>query len=376
MSTAVRFPAIGTTAHLVVTDPAALPAAESLLREFLAELDATCSRFRPDSDLSRLNNASGATLPVHPLLRAAVHSGLHAAESTDGLVNPLLGAHLITIGYDRTWSELTRPQPRPQQGPRPQPAPQGGYQTAPTVCPEPGPAWRRIVVDDAAGTVTLPVGTMLDLGATAKAWAADVAARQIAAEAGCGVLVNLGGDLAVAGPAPERGWGVRVTNDHADTERHADDQLVTIRSGGLATSSTTVRAWRRGDQLLHHILDPATGLPARRVWRYVSVAAASCLDANTVATAAVVLGERAPAWLARRDLAARLVAMDGTVTTVAGWPPTDAPVSAETAGRPADARVSAEAADRPADVLVPAETASSTADVDAALNRPSLEVAA
>jgi thiamine biosynthesis lipoprotein len=324
MSTAVRFPAIGTTAHLVVTDPAALPAAEPLLREFLAELDATCSRFRPDSDLSRLNNASGATLPVHPLLRAAVHSGLRAAEATDGLVNPLLGTYMITIGYDRTWPELTRQ----GSGPRPQPAPQGGYQTAPTVCSAQAPAWRRIVVDDAAGTVTLPSGTMLDLGATAKAWAADIAARQIAAEVGCGVLVNLGGDLAVAGPAPERGWGVRVTNDHADTARHPDDQLVTIRSGGLATSSTTVRAWRRGDQLLHHVLDPATGLPARRVWRYVSVATASCLDANTAATAAVVLGERAPAWLARRDLAARLVAMDGTVTTVAGWPASQLEVAA------------------------------------------------
>jgi thiamine biosynthesis lipoprotein len=296
-----RFPAIGTTAHLVITEPTALAVAEDLLREFLTELDEVCSRFRPDSALSRLNRLGSAA--VHPLLLAAVHCGLRAAEATDGLVDPLLGARMVEIGYDRTWSSL-----RARTG-------------EPLREADSGQAWRRIVVDDAAGTVTLPPGGRLDLGATAKAWAADLAATRIAAELdGCGVLVNLGGDLAVAGPAPVDGWPVRVTNDHADRVRHADDQVVAIRSGGLATSSTTVRTWRRADTVLHHVLDPATGLPARRVWRYVSVATGSCLDANTAATAAIVLGERAPAWLARRDLAARLVALDGGVTTVAGWP--------------------------------------------------------
>jgi thiamine biosynthesis lipoprotein len=158
---------------------------------------------------------------------------------------------------------------------------------------------------------------MIDLGATAKAFAADRAARLAALVADCGVLVSLGGDVAVAGPAPASGWRVLVTDDHARPE---GGQLVTIRSGGLATSSTTVRRWKRADQVLHHVLDPATGLPARRVWQYVSVAAADCVTANTAATAALVLGERAADWLSERDLAARLVAVDGSVHRIAGWP--------------------------------------------------------
>jgi thiamine biosynthesis lipoprotein len=96
--------------------------------------------------------------------------------------------------------------------------------------------------------------------------------------------------------------------------------VVAIRDGGLATSSTTARRWQRGGDVLHHILDPRTGLPAAPVWRTVSVAAASCADANTAATAAVIRGRQAPAWLASLGLPARLVEPDGTVLTVAGWP--------------------------------------------------------
>jgi thiamine biosynthesis lipoprotein len=96
--------------------------------------------------------------------------------------------------------------------------------------------------------------------------------------------------------------------------------VVAIRDGGLATSSTTARRWQRGGDVLHHILDPRTGLPAAPVWRTVSVAAASCADANTAATAAVIRGRQAPAWLASLSLPARLVEPDGTVLTVAGWP--------------------------------------------------------
>jgi thiamine biosynthesis lipoprotein len=96
--------------------------------------------------------------------------------------------------------------------------------------------------------------------------------------------------------------------------------VVAIRSGGLATSSTTVRTWTRADQVLHHVLDPETGLPAKRIWRYVSVAGPDCVTANAAATAALVLGHRAPEWLEERDLAARLVSAGGSVKAVAGWP--------------------------------------------------------
>jgi thiamine biosynthesis lipoprotein len=171
------------------------------------------------------------------------------------------------------------------------------------------PGWR--VVKLSAGTRRMPAGVTLDLGATAKALAADRAARAAAAAAGCGVLVSLGGDLATAGPASR--WRVRVTDDHA-----ADDggETVEIAGGGLATSSTTVRRWAGG----HHIVDPATGAPAAAPWRTVSVAAATCVDANVASTAAIVLGAGAPGWLAERRLPARLCARDGEITRVAGWP--------------------------------------------------------
>jgi thiamine biosynthesis lipoprotein len=96
--------------------------------------------------------------------------------------------------------------------------------------------------------------------------------------------------------------------------------VVTIRDGGLATSSTKVRAWSRGTTPLHHIIVPATGMPADSCWRTVSVAAATCVDANIASTAAIIRGERAPGWLASRHLPARLVGHGGEIVTVAGWP--------------------------------------------------------
>jgi thiamine biosynthesis lipoprotein len=291
---ATRFAAIGTTAHLLVTEPAALAAAEEALREFLADLDAACSRFRPDSALSRLNR-HGGPLAVDPLLVAALRVGLRAADASGALVVPTLGRALVAIGYDRDFAAVAARSDTP-------------VTALPAADPD---SWRHIVID--GDTVTLPPGVQLDLGATAKAWAADVAAERIAADLGCGVLVNLGGDLAVRGAPPAGGWRVRLAEDHAAAPG-GRGPVVAVRSGGLATSSTAVRRWQRAGVPLHHVLDPRTGLPAVPVWSHVSVAAATCVDANTAATAAVVLGAGAPAWLAARGLPAWLVTADGTVT--------------------------------------------------------------
>ena len=133
----------------------------------------------------------------------------------------------------------------------------------------------------------------------------------IAAQLGCAVLVSLGGDIAVAGEAPAGGWRVRVTDDHA-AGPDAPGQTVAINAGGLATSSTTVRAWESHGRKLHHIIDPATGKPARSIWRTVSVAAGRALDANIVSTACIVRGASAVGWLTEMNLPARLVREDGT----------------------------------------------------------------
>jgi thiamine biosynthesis lipoprotein len=171
----------------------------------------------------------------------------------------------------------------------------------------------------------------LDFGATAKALAADRAASLAFERAGCGALVSLGGDIALAGPPPREGWLVRVTDDHRSSPA-APGQWVRLHSGGLATSSTTTRRWTTADGPKHHLVDPATGGNVNPVWRTVSVAAASCLDANIASTAAIVRGERAPGWLLDQELPSRLVSRDGSVRHLAGWTDQgdDLPVIGET----------------------------------------------
>jgi len=329
--------ALGMLIQLGVTDPAKLAQARQMLADDLAALDLACSRFRPDSELMAVGTAArGApgpvTLPVSPLLAEAVEVSLRAAELTDGDVDPTVGGVMAALGYDRDFAELQAAaistivdhsvHPCVHSGP-PSP-PHDGVGAAPggvTVRTIPG--WRSVSVDVAAGKLTVPAGVQLDLGATVKGWAADRSAAKIAGRLGCGVLVSLGGDTAVAGPPPdEAGWPIRVQDTTLPLEDTPDgpSQVVSIRVGGLATSSTAARRWHHGGDVLHHILDPRTGLPAAPVWRTVSVAAATCADANTAATAAIIRGDRAPAWLASLNLPARLVSVEGTITTVASWP--------------------------------------------------------
>lgn len=302
----ISFPALGTTATLLVADgdPARLVAARAVLDGELAAVDAACSRFRPDSGLSRVNRAAGRRVAVSPLLAEAISVALRAAQLTGGLVDPTVGAPLCALGYDRTFAEMA---PRLH---------------APATVPAPG--WQSIDFDPSARTVLMPAGTSLDLGATAKAMAADTAAVRCAEAAGCGVLVNLGGDIRVAGPAPAGGWRVRVSDDHRQPDGPAAT-TVTLADGALATSSTAVRAWRRGRRTVHHIVDPATGDNPPPVWRMVSIAAATCVDANIASTAAIVVGRQAARWLESLGMPARLVAVNGTVTRVAGWPADAAP---------------------------------------------------
>jgi thiamine biosynthesis lipoprotein len=178
-----------------------------------------------------------------------------------------------------------------------------------------------VVVDNERQRLTIPDGVELDLGATAKAREADDAARELAAVLGTGVLVSLGGDIAVAGASPAGGWCVRIADDHAEL-LESGGPLVLVLMGGLATSGTTVRRWPTTAGEAHHVIDPRTGRPADTPWRTVSVAASSCLAANIAATAAVVLGHAALDWLRAQSLHARLVTRAGTIRYVGDWPRT------------------------------------------------------
>ncbi len=296
------FPALGTTATVAVTDPEALSRAQSVLERELEAIDLACSRFRSDSELVRLNVASGAEVAVSDLLLEAVRVALHAAEASGGLVDPTVGNTVRLAGYDRPMTVVRT---------------RDGRLFRPTF--EPAPGWHTVSLDEGRKTVRAPRGVELDLGATAKALAADRAARAAWRATDTGVLVSLGGDIAVAGEAPHGGWSIRLADDHT-APLDAPGPAVSVYSGGLASSGTTVRRWATAGGELHHIFDPRTGRPADSPWRTVTVAAASCVDANTASTAALVLGENAPAWLDERRLPSRLVRLDGSVACVGGWP--------------------------------------------------------
>ena len=298
----VGFEALGTTAVVSVTDAAALSEAHNLLVEDLAAIDRACSRFRDDSELVRANASAGTPVRIGPLLAGALRVALDAAKESNGLVDPTLGAHVRAAGYDRTFS-LVRERDTWQF----------------RAVPARRASWLDVALDDEERTLLIPTGVELDLGATAKAWAADRAAIRIAEATGCGTLVSLGGDVAVAGPTPSGGWSIRIADDHA-ADLDAPGPVIAIATGGLATSGVAVRRWVTSQGEAHHLIDPRTGRPAITPWRTLSVAATSCLAANTASTAAIVLGEDAPVWLVQRGLPARAVRADGSVLTVCGWP--------------------------------------------------------
>lgn len=290
------FEAMGVTNTVAIEDEALLAAAMAMVQTEIRRIDETCSRFKPDSELSRLNRRGGAT-PLSPLLEEALTAALRAAEMTGGLVDPTVGARVEEIGYSVTFGAM------PPDGP---PVELRVRQIR---------GWQSVELDASAHTVRVHEGTSLDLGASGKAWAADRAARAASEVLGVGVLVECGGDVAVHGLAPESGWPIRVASDVGAQ----DGQDVVIRDGGVATSGTTSRRWRRGGVQLHDIIDPATGLPVETPWEMVSVAASTCLEANAASTAALIMGEHAPAWLGALGLPSRLVRAGGGVSYTGGW---------------------------------------------------------
>lgn len=311
-----QWEALGTSVVLHVTDPHATARARTEVERELDAVDRACSRFRDDSELARVNARSGRTHRVSALFADALALALRAAALTDGDVDPTVGRALELAGYDRDWALVARERAGDSDT---GPAAEGATRLLPRVSARVRGGWRCVDLDLSARTVRVPAGVRLDVGATAKAWVADRAARAVAQRCACGALVSVGGDVATAGGAPPDGWRIRVTDDHR-SDPSAPGQTISILSGGLATSSTTVRRWSARGRRMHHIIDPATGTPASTPWRTVSVAAADCAEANIAATATIVRGETALEWLERLGLPARLVDTSGRVTRVAGWP--------------------------------------------------------
>lgn len=280
-----------TTATLVVSEPEKIAAAE-VLDEWLDRVDEAANQFRDDSEVRVL--PAGRWVELSPTLATLLDRALIAARATDGLVDPTVGGALRALGYDRDL-ELVIEEGRPVRG-----------------IVRPAPGWRRLRLD--GRRLLLPEGVTLDLGATAKAVAADIGAAVISERLHTGVLVALGGDVAVAGSPPAGGWRVAV-------EDHGDRPLGTIDlyDGAIATSSTLKRTWVAGREQVHHIVDPRSGRSARSPYRTATVVARSCLEANAFSTAAIARADEAVTWLNARGVIARLVEHAGHVVSTRWW---------------------------------------------------------
>jgi len=284
-----------------VQDPADADVAEHLLAAELASIDLACSRFRDDSELQAVHAEAGRAVVVSQVLFDALTVACETAARTGGAVDPTVGNAIAALGYDADLDQVRARPPAP---------PQALGRVA---------GYEHVQLDARRRTVRIPRGVRLDLGSSAKAFAADRAAGRIAGQCGNGAMVSLGGDVAVAGPPPAGGWSIGIARSSSTPPEQAD-QVVAIVRGGLASSGTTARTWEVGGRQVHHIIDPRTGDCVEAHWDLVSATGPSCVEANLVTTAAIVWGARALDELPRFGQSVRLVRSDGKVFHVNGWP--------------------------------------------------------
>jgi thiamine biosynthesis lipoprotein len=267
---------------------------------WLDAFDAACNRFRDDSELSRLNKGHGVTTPISSTLELALVAALRAAEATGDMVDPTVLPALLALGYDRDFDELANESILEH-----------------VAVPAMGPSAVHLDLDE--HTVMLDPPCQLDLGASAKALVVDLVASDVA-ESG-GVVVELGGDVAVRGEGPQGPWAIAVSDTLV---LDGEEPRISLRRGGVATSSTTSRTWRVGERTVNHIIDPRTGRCARGLYTTASVSASDCVLANAFATAALLWNEEAGYHIAQAGWSARLVRRDRSLEFVGGWPDDEA----------------------------------------------------
>jgi FAD:protein FMN transferase len=286
----VSFEAMGSHVRLLIGEPGpgALPAAEAAeqARRFVAEFEATLSRFDPNSELSALNRDPRERVPASPLLRRAVRAGLWAAELSGGLVDPTLVDQIERAGYATSRAGVRPASLRAALAAAPERRP---------AAPDPAARRRRFSVDDERGEIVRPPGLRFDSGGTGKGLAADLIAASLADYRS--FVVDCGGDIRVGGRAASHRT-VAVEHPLSGGRPY----VVSLQVGGIATSGLNVRIWRREDgRFAHHLLDPATGEPAWTGLVGVTALGDSTLEAETLAKAALLAGpERGRELLAAR----------------------------------------------------------------------------
>jgi thiamine biosynthesis lipoprotein len=299
----LTFRCMGSDVRLVISQPhAVLDAADA--RTWLEDFAARLTRFDPASELCKLNADPRPVVPASPLLRAAVASGLWAAERTSGLVDPTLTRALEAAGYATS-----------REGEASAPLAEAVAAAPPRspARPHPDAAWRRVVVDEEAGTIARPPGLALDSGGVGKGLAADALAHRLARHAR--FAVDCGGDVRVGGADPA---APPIDIEVAHPLTGAVAHRLALRAGAIATSGLDVRVWRREDGgFAHHLLDPSTGEPAWTGLVGATAMAPSALEAETLAKAALLSGPEAGARVLGEH-GGLLFAEDGAVQRIAG----------------------------------------------------------
>ncbi len=286
-----RFRAMNTSVEVRVADPAYTPLLAGAERLF-ADVEARFSRFRPDSEVSRLNARGGGV--VSPEMLALLGRARTLHDETGGIFDPCVLPALVAAGYDRSF-ERVRDREQAFAG------------------VSPHATFADVRIDVAASRVTLPEGATLDLGGIGKGYAVDRAVELL--RPARHALVNAGGDIFALG-APGGGWPADVL--HPLTGEVVGTAV--LRDEALATSTVAVRRWRAGYVEMHHLIDPRVGAPARSGVIAVSVVAPEAVVADVYAKAALILGfAEGAALLARRAYPALFVLDDGDVVATPAW---------------------------------------------------------
>jgi thiamine biosynthesis lipoprotein len=290
----LRFRAMGCDVQVVIDGPRHLL---RLARDRVEELERRWSRFRPGSEISRLNLLAGSPVQVSPVTLGLVRRALQGARVTGGRYDPTVLGDVLRAGYDRSFEQLA-----------------GHHAGAGSRL---GRGWAGVRVDPAGPAVTLPAGVGLDPGGIGKGYAADLLVAELRAAGAAGACVNLGGDLRVDGRAPGGGsWVIAIGHPL----RPGPAATVTIAGGAVATSSRIRRAWGPAGDRRHHLIDPATGRPAASGLAAVTVMAAEGWQAEVLAKAAFLGGLRqGPALLATLGADGLLVDDRGGLHRTAGF---------------------------------------------------------
>jgi thiamine biosynthesis lipoprotein len=290
----VRFAAMGTAAHVIVVGGP--PGLTALAEQAVATLEARWSRFRPDSELCRINANPGRPIAVSEPTFRLVELAVRSWHLTGGRYDPTVLGAMRALGYDRSFSEMAL----------------DGALGAPS----PTPGCADVVLDELLRCVTVPVGCGLDPGGIGKGFAADLVVDELVEAGARGVCVNIGGDLRVAGEPPEGGWGIGIADPHRPNRVACALDLV---DGAVVTTTSLMRRWRRSGRTVHHIVDPRTGEPCESGLDAVTVVASRGWLAEVLAKAAFVSGpEDGARLLGSFDVAGVMFLPDGGQIRIGG----------------------------------------------------------